>query len=479
MDPVAAFLLGLAGVLVVGAIGELLFERTRVPDVVGLVVFGIVLGATGAIEPGVLRAVLPYVGGLALVVVLFDAGGRLALDDLRQTGPRAVLLAVAGFTATTLAIALLSGALAALGAFEGWSFGHGVVLGATLGGSSALVVMPSMRLGRVADSVAKLVNLESAITDVLCVLVTVAVISVMPGAATSDHGAVVSLLVDLAVACVLGAILAIAWVPISARLGRRPITYPLTIGALCAVYAIVDVAGGSPAVALLVFAVILANAPALAKRFDVAEVYVGTTTDPALEAVHGQITFVFKALVFTFVGLMLGPPWSLLLFGALFGAVCFVVRAVSVWATLRGSGYSYDQRKVVTISLPRGMAAAVLATLPARAGVAGGDAITVMVVAAVTTTVAIFAVGLPLLHAMPRPIRGRSRTGAAAADGPDLARNALGAWHRAQGPEATAGAQRHPPDVQPPGSARDPNPGGGPLVPPRYEGEIRGRYAGD
>lgn len=434
MDPVAAFLFGLAGVLVVGALGELLFEHTRVPDVVGLVVLGVVLGAVGAIAPETLRAVVPYVGGLALVVVLFDAGGRLALEDLRQTGPRAVLLAIGGFTATMLAIALLSGALAALGAFDEWSFGHGVVLGATLGGSSALVVMPSMRVGRVDDGVAKLVSLESAITDVLCVLVTVAVISVLPGAATSEHGALVSLLVDLAVAVVLGTVLAIAWIPMSARLGRRPLTYPLTIGVLCAVYALVDVAGGSPAVALLVFAVILANAPALAKRFAVADVYVGTTTDPALQAVHGQITSVFKALVFTFVGLMLAPPWSLLLFGAIFGAVCFVVRAVAVWATLRGSGFTYAQRKVVTISLPRGMAAAVLATLPARAGVPGGDAITVMVVGAVATTVAIFAVGLPLLHAMPRPIRGRPRNTASSSDGADLARDALGAWQRAPAP---------------------------------------------
>jgi Kef-type K+ transport system membrane component KefB len=41
MDPVVALVLAVAGILLLGALGEFIFARTRVPDVVWLVIAGI------------------------------------------------------------------------------------------------------------------------------------------------------------------------------------------------------------------------------------------------------------------------------------------------------------------------------------------------------------------------------------------------------------------------------------------------------
>ncbi|MFH0902876.1 MAG: hypothetical protein V2A73_19790, partial [Pseudomonadota bacterium] len=57
-----------------------------------------------------------------------------------------------------------------------------------------------------------------------------------------------------------------------------------------------------------------------------------------------------------------------------------------------------QQRKLVIVSLPRGMAAGVLATLPASAGVAGTSQFPTIVFACVLATILVFAVGFPLVR---------------------------------------------------------------------------------
>jgi NhaP-type Na+/H+ and K+/H+ antiporter len=93
---------------------------------------------------------------------------------------------------------------------------------------------------------------------------------------------------------------------------------------------------------------------------------------------------------------MLGPPWSLILLGILFGVVLFGVRVPSVALSLLGSGLTKEERKLVSVAMPRGMAAGVLATLPMSAGVPGTEGLPVAVFACVFTTILVFAVGFPL-----------------------------------------------------------------------------------
>ena len=51
MDPVVKVLVEIAGILLLGALGEFIFARTRVPDVVGLVGAGILVGPASGLIP--------------------------------------------------------------------------------------------------------------------------------------------------------------------------------------------------------------------------------------------------------------------------------------------------------------------------------------------------------------------------------------------------------------------------------------------
>jgi cell volume regulation protein A len=86
-----------------------------------------------------------------------------------------------------------------------------------------------------------------------------------------------------------------------------------------------------------------------------------------------QMAFLIKPFFFVFIGAMLGPPWGLIAFGVLLGFALFAARLPCVHLALVGGTLSRDEKSMVTVALPRGMAAGVLATLPVSAGVPGSE----------------------------------------------------------------------------------------------------------
>ena len=71
MDPVLIFLMAFAAIFVVGIAGEVVFAKTNVPDVVWLMLVGVLLGPVlGVVKREDLMMVGPYFGAITLVIVL-------------------------------------------------------------------------------------------------------------------------------------------------------------------------------------------------------------------------------------------------------------------------------------------------------------------------------------------------------------------------------------------------------------------------
>ena len=88
MDPLALNLIMIAGLFLLGAAGEMIFARTQVPDVVWLIVAGVVLNATGLVDPSALDDVLPLfvrVESLTISTPRVDViGGRSGIASLGE-----------------------------------------------------------------------------------------------------------------------------------------------------------------------------------------------------------------------------------------------------------------------------------------------------------------------------------------------------------------------------------------------------------
>lgn len=416
MNSVAQFLITLAGIFIVGAVGEIVFRRTKIPDVLWLILVGVVLGPiTGIVTRSDLGSIAPYFAALTLIVILFEGGSRLKLTELTRSAPRAAALAVVTFFLAAIAVMIISMGASAVGWLpQSWSWTHGLLLGAILGGSSSIIIMPAMAQAKVDPKVANLVNLESAFTDAFCVVVASAMVDLMTSADPASSSPAASLLRSFGLALMIGLVSGGFWLLVLRFLRDSDHAYPVTLSALFVLYVAIDRSGGSAALGILSFAIIVGNASLIAPRVGL-PIDLELTSD--VRGVHRQIAFIIKSFFFTFIGAMLGPPWSLIILGVILAGVLLAARVPGVVLATFGQGFDRADRRLVAIAMPRGMAAGVLATMPAAAGVAGTSGLPTLVFACVVATVLIFAVGFPLAK---RSVRQPRATEAASSNPPDL-----------------------------------------------------------
>src|SRR6185503_2275187 len=141
MSPVTLFLVCIAAIFLIGTFGEVVFSRTKVPDVIWLILVGILIGPTlGLVSREQLLGVAPYFSALTLVFVLFEGGSRLDLMELYRATPRSVLLAALTFLFSTLGVMLVSRLMVDGGLLpQDWTWRQELLTGAIVGGTSPIV----------------------------------------------------------------------------------------------------------------------------------------------------------------------------------------------------------------------------------------------------------------------------------------------------------------------------------------------------
>ncbi len=404
MDGPGLYLAMIGGLFLLGAAGELIFARTRIPDVVWMILAGIGLRTFDVIDPVALDPIMPLFSALTLIVVLFEGGRQIVVQELIQLAPRASALALVGFLTSMIVVAIITQLAAWTGLLPAsWTFSHSLMVGAILGGSSSLIVMPSMTLAKVDSRVSNLVGLESSLTDALCVVVAVALMGVVlsGGSGAGGSGTLVTLAKTFGIGLAVGMGAGWCWFPVLRMLSGSRFAYPITFAALLFLYALVAELGGSPAISVLTFSVVVGNADALMKRIGFSLGDRPLALDDSVVTVNTQAAFFIKSFFFTYIGLMLAPPWSLLILGLICGLGLFVARIPAVALIARPPAFDQIERRLITISLPRGMAAGVLATLPSQMGIPDMEHLPALVFAAVVTSIALFALGFRSIHVTP------------------------------------------------------------------------------
>ena len=441
MSTVSVFLLCIAAIFLIGIVGELVFAKTGIPDVIWLILVGIILvPIAGLISKESLIVAAPYFGALTLVVVLFNGGSELKLADLSQAAGRGSILAVFGFLLAVLFVAPVAMLASAIGILpDNWGWMHAVMLGTILGGSSSVVIMPALAKAGLSPRISNLVNLESALTDVLSVVSTGAVIQLLAAAGAAQSGgageAAFTLAKSFFIGVALGGITGVMSVLVLRRLRKSAYAYPLILGGLLILYVLIDELGGSAALGILTAAVILGNAATLSKAIGLAKT---ARLGSNVTGVHGEMTFIIKSFFFCFIGAMLGPRAGqstgnflmLVAFGVFIGLILFAARIPNVLAVTVKSDLTSPARKLIMVLFPRGMAAGVLAMMPHQAGIPGTRDLPVVVFAAVFTTILLFAAGFPILKKkLPasdlEPVTEKPPSRASMTDLPDASRTSF------------------------------------------------------
>lgn len=380
MDPVAVFLLSAAGILLVGALGELVFRRTGFPDVVWLMACGAVLGPwLGVATPEVLDPAAPYFASLALAVVVFETGSRFRVAELAGRHRRAAFLGSTSFLISMLAVAaavVLAVTLHWLP--DGWDWRRALLVGAILGGTSSTVFLSGIMRSGADLGAASVLSLESAVGETLAIVAACAI--AVPGPVRAFGSA-------LAIGITAG----LVWLLFLKAIRATNHAYSITLGLLLCLSVGVERWGGVSAMAVLGAAIVLGNAPAISRGLGLAD---ALELGEDVRGFHSQLAFLIKAFFFVFLGTRLGPPWGPVAAGA---ALALVLAAARVPAVALAAGPALvSHRRVLNACVPRGLVAGVLGALAWSRWVPGDQALPGLIAGCVFTSVVLFAIMLPL-----------------------------------------------------------------------------------
>jgi NhaP-type Na+/H+ or K+/H+ antiporter len=369
---------------------EDVFLRTKVPDVLLLLVLGLLLGPMfHLVDPGSFGRVGPIFTTITLVVILFESGLGLDLRLLVKSLAGATFLTLGNFAVTLLVVPPIAHFTLGLGWMGSFT------LGAILGGTSSAVVIPLVKRLTLAESTRTLLSLESALSDVVVIVVSLGLMQAQLGPGLRLGAMLGSMAAVFLLAALLGCACGFLWSMALNRVHGLQNSILTTPAFVLVVYGLTELAGYSGAIAALVAGITLGNLerlqPLLPGRW-FAPFDVLTATE---RTVFSELVFLLKTFFFVYVGISLSiRGWQGPLAGLLMTAVLYLARIPLVRRVVPASPGSRDDWTCAFMN-PKGLAAAVVATLPAQMGLPGGEilrstAFSVVLFSIVLTSVLIF-----------------------------------------------------------------------------------------
>lgn len=397
MNPeVIAFLV--AGIIIIlGFLGEEFFNRTSIPDSIFLLLFGVLLGPIFQLfAQEELLAITPYFAALALIIILFDGGLNMDIREAVRNSPRALVLAITGFSLNVLVTAVICKYLL------GWRLLNGLLLGSIVGGGSSIIVIALIRKLKVTEKIETVLSLESILTDVLCTVGAFTAMNILlqevnaEGISTGiDLGAALgSVGMAFGVGILVGLGFGVAWLVLLERIKGKPNAYMLTLAMLFLTFVVATNLGGNGALSALFFGLIIGNSRHIGRLI---KFRTTISIDENVRGFHSQISFLIRSFFFVFTGLLFSfSSYTSFIIGIVLSFIFLGIRFIVIkMATVKSELKTYET--LMTVMFPRGLAAAVLASIPLTSGVPDSNVFPEIAFIVILTTIITCTIGVAVL----------------------------------------------------------------------------------
>lgn len=361
IDIAVSFLL-IGATIFIGFLGSLFFERTKISELLILVALGVLIGPIlGLVDQALFASLIPFFAALALLILLFDGGLNLNFYKVAYELPRAFIFTLLVFVVSVIAI----GAFTSL--VTGWKFELGLLFGAVVGGTSSAIVISLVSKMRASEEVKTLLKLESALTDALCIVTAITLAEIAVASSFNLSNSVNSLAGSFSIAALIGIVAGLIWIKFLEHF-KGKFDYMLTLAAAFVVYGGVEFARGNGGIAVLLFGIVIGNVRQLIELFTKKEA-------PHLEITNGiksfqsEVSFFVRTFFFVYIGLILNlTAFTLTLVTIGIGVTVLALLARRLATKLLGYDKVSEKTLIYTM-MPRGLAAAVLASIPTTFGI--------------------------------------------------------------------------------------------------------------
>ncbi len=371
-----------------------IFSRKRIPDVLLLIIIGLIVGpGFNIVNTDHFGMIGPVFTTITLVTILFEGGTELRFEALRNSLKGTSLLTNLNFTITMSSIGLI-----------GWiAFGMPVLisfmLGAIIGGTSSAVVIPLVRQLNMSDKSRTVLILESAFSDVLCIVFALAFIEAYELGAIKIGAMTGQIFASFVLATIMGLLGAFFWSVILHRIRNIKNSIFTTPAFVFIIYGISEMLGYSGAIAALAFGIGLANIdylniPSISRYFTKKPDSLNETE----RILFGEAVFLLKTFFFVYIGIsiQLDDLVSIIL-GFFITLILFGFRIPIVRASMPKSTEKTDLYYMAGM-VPKGLAAAVLATIPLQKGLPYGESIMNITFSVVLFSIVFTSILIPLLE---------------------------------------------------------------------------------
>jgi potassium/hydrogen antiporter len=380
-------LFAIAGIIIfVGFIAEWIFDKTNIPDVLWLMILGLIIGYFFDFEKSaVFKEASPVFITFALIFILFEGVLNIDFKKIFTGVVEGGSLSFISFIVTMLftAIAMVA---------AGWGVLEGLLLGAILGDASQAVIVPIIKKIHIKEETAIALTFESAISDVFVIVGTLAIINIILMESFSITAVFQKILYSFLSAILIGIVAGFIWVKLLPFMNKLSKSYITSIAALLILYSLVEYFGANGALACLTFGIVLGNSK---KIFHMLKKDTQYNMENSAKFFYSQISFFLKTFFFVYLGLIIDfKEYGLMILGFLLALLLFIVRPISVSISHRGAKLEDKERAYLEVLTPKGLSAAVAAQLPAQFGIAHGQEFSTIVLFAIISSVLLTIIGV-------------------------------------------------------------------------------------
>ncbi len=356
----------LGGLLVLAYLANRFSHRTRVPDVVVLLLCGIVLGpGLHWIDADKFPEIARGVGTVALILILFAAGLELDLRRARKQFAAGTVLAVLSYALTMEGVHLFCMHVLHMQRMAS------LLAGAALACISGSIILPVLEQMDLRPDLKTTLVIEASFGDGLGALVVGVLLSLIAGGVTSHTsggailgGMVIQFFFSFALAFVIAAVAGFLWARVLPKISNKKFWQVLTFAAVLSVYSGTHALGGSELFAVMVFGAMLASLlgpESFLREFDVTSM--AADEGSQILSFHSELAFLVRSFFFVLLGAMIhfrGLKEQLLPSVGIM-AVILAARVVSVQASrVVWRGTTWRERELASLLIPRGLITAVL-----------------------------------------------------------------------------------------------------------------------
>lgn len=348
--------IGLGCLFFSGHLLQWFFAKTKIPDLLILTLVGYLAGPfLGWIQPDDLGQVGQLVATLALIFILYEAGLQLSRKELKEAWLPSLTLSLLSFSSISLFVLVIAQWVV--------PFPYSVLLAFGVGSTSSAIVIPMVQFLSLKAKTKVILSLESAFTDIFAIVLFLVTIEALELGYWQLSNVAFNIGPKTLFSMGMGFVAALLWAVFKRYFPEyTSMTFSGESWALLT-YGVITLVGFNGAMAVLCLGFTLANLNLLPRIFS----RYCSVVPVSFEEVRllKDITFLLKTFFFIYLGTLISfQEPHLVLVGALITIAIYSTRYLCVSLFFSPKNFSKLDALSVTSMGPRGLACAVLATIP-------------------------------------------------------------------------------------------------------------------